>query len=127
MKKFIGLFILLTLISGCVVPWKIFSADSKFAPKPYRMGSPPKDANPDYLEGWNDGCETGLSTMNHSYYKSFYKFKQDPYKLNNERYYKAWRDSYHYCRQYSFRFVWDPLDQDRDSGPLCILCPNDLR
>jgi len=127
MKKLLPLIILL-MTTACV--GKIFSAESFLAPKPFQMKTPPKDANPDYLAGWNDGCETGLSTMTHGYYKSFYEFKQDPYKSNNPRYYKAWKDAYTYCRHYSFRFAWDSLDNSANKSldnNLCILCPNEVR
>lgn len=99
------------------------------APKPFRMGGPDKDADPEYLSGWEDGCNTGLSTMNHGYYKSFYAFKQDAYKVDNPVYYKAWKDAYTYCRQYSFRFVWDSYDRTYNKAlenNLCVLCPNEL-
>ena len=104
---------------------QIFSADNPLAPKPFRLGGPPKDSHPDYLKGWEDGCNTGLSTMVPGYYKSFYAFQQDAYKVNNPVYYKAWKDSYTYCRQYAFRYVWDTLDQSGHplESNLCVLCP----
>jgi hypothetical protein len=129
MKKVILLLILLPL-SACV--GKIFKSDSVFAPKPLLMGHPDKN-NPntpeEYTKGWDDGCETGMSTMNPGYYKSFYAFKQDPYMASNEVYYKAWKDAYTYCRQYSFRYVWEAHDRNNDKtldNPLCVLCPNEL-
>jgi hypothetical protein len=127
MFKKIALLLVILTLSACV--GKIFSSKNMFAPKPYKMGGPDKkDASPEYLEGWDDGCETGLSTMNPGYYKSFYAFKQDPYKVDNEVYYKAWKDAYTYCRQYSFRFVWDAYDRTNSKSldnPLCVLCPNE--
>ncbi len=123
MKKIGALLVLLVFISGCA--GQIFSAKNKVAPRPFGMTGPGKNAHPDYLAGWNDGCDTGLSTMVPGYYKSFYKFKQDAYMINNARYYKAWKDSYTYCRQYAFRFVWDSIDQNRETKNICVLCPND--
>ena len=128
MNKIIPLFIALFMITSCA--GKIFSSDSFFAPKPLKIGGPTKGAHPDYLAGWEDGCQTGLSTMVHGYYKSFYGYKQDPYKANNPRYYKAWKDSYTYCRHYSFRFAWDSIDNNANKSQdnnLCVLCPNELR
>lgn len=109
---------------------QIFSDTNVFAPKPLRMGSPDKNkASPEYLKGWDDGCKTGLSTMVNGYYKSFYAFKQDPYMIDNVVYYQAWKDSYTYCRQYSFRYSWDAYDRTYNKSlenPLCIICPNEL-
>lgn len=125
--KFFSIFICASFLSSCA--GQIFSEKSFFAPKPFRMGGPDKDADPMYLSGWEDGCHTGLSTMNHGYYKSFYKYKQDPYKANNPVYYKAWKDAYTYCRHYSFRFVWDSYDNAANKSldnNLCVLCPNEL-
>lgn len=93
------------------------------------MGAPPKDADPEYLQGWNDGCETGLSTMVAGSYKSFYGFKQDAYKIKDQKYYQAWKDAYNYCRQYSFRFTWDAYDRTYNKAlenNLCVICPNEL-
>ena len=63
------------------------------------------------------------------YYKTFYGYKQDPYKIDNPTYYKAWIDAYTYCRQYSFRYAWDAWDRQYNKAienPLCIICPNEL-
>jgi hypothetical protein len=128
-KKF-ALFLVIFSLSACV--GKIFSEKSFFAPKPLLMGSPDKsnpNTPPEYTQGWDDGCQTGLSTMNPGYYKSFYAFKQDPYKADNEVYYKAWKDAYTYCRQYSFRYVWEAYDRNNAKAldnNLCVLCPNEL-
>lgn len=122
-----ALIIIITLpLTSCA--GKIFSDDSIFAPKPLRMRGPDtKKGSPDYLEGWDDGCKTGLSTMNPGFYKSFYGYKIDPYKVSNIVYYKAWRDAYTYCRQYSFRMVWDSYDRQKSNleNQLCLICPNE--
>ncbi|MCE3232040.1 MAG: hypothetical protein K0R98_297 [Rickettsiaceae bacterium] len=125
--KNIVILLITILLASCA--GKIFDEKSRFAPKPWRMGGPDREnASPEYTEGWDDGCSTGLSTMNPGYYKSFYSFKQDPYKVDNEVYYKAWKDAYTYCRQYSFRFVWDAYDRTNNKSldnNLCVLCPNE--
>jgi hypothetical protein len=123
------LLLVICCITGCA--GKIFNSKSMFAPKPFRMGGPARDGStdPDYLSGWDDGCETGMSTMVQGYYKSFYAFKQDPYMVSNPVYYKAWKDSYDYCRHYAFRFAWDSYDRNNSKAldnPLCVLCPNEL-
>src|SRR4051812_30823475 len=109
-KKPTFVIITVTMLAGC--EGKYFSDDSIFAPKPLKIGGPDKKkGSPDYLQGWDDGCKTGLSTMVNGYYKSFYGYKQDPYKIDNPIYYKAWIDAYTYCRQYSFRYSWDAWDR----------------
>lgn len=128
MRAFAVILIVLISVTGC--RGKFISEKSITAPKPFGMGGPPKDADPLYLQGWDDGCETGLSTMVTGFYKTHYEFKQDPYKANNPVYYKAWKDSYTYCRQYAFRFTWDSIDNNANKSldnNLCILCPNELR
>ncbi len=134
MKFIIKLFILMICMEFCLSACtdQVFSDDSFMAPTPAGMGKPAKDAPPDYTEGWNDGCKTGLSTMNQGYYKSFYTYKQNYKKADNLLYYQAWKDAYTYCRQYSFRYTWDALDRRRNQGllsvtPLCVLCPNEVR
>ncbi len=122
------LLLVVVSITGC--RGKILPVKGVTAPRPFGMGSPPADADPLYLSGWNDGCDTGLSAMVTGYYKSHYQFTQDPYKANNPVYYKAWKDAYTYCNQYAFRFIWDPIDNNNNKSqdnPLCVLCPNELR
>lgn len=128
MRKLIVIFMVI-LLSGCY-NFGTFSPNSIFAPKPFRMGKPDKNADPIYTKGWNDGCQTGMSTMIQGYYKSFYKYAQDPELVEDKMYYQAWKDSYTYCRQYAFRMSWDPIDKAKGNkgfdNPLCILCPNEF-
>lgn len=121
MKQFRSLFVscvLLTVLAAC-------AGQDLYKPRHPLMGKPAENAAPEYLSGWNDGCDTGLSTMNPSFYKAFYKFKQDPDMFANPVYYKAWKDAYTYCRHYSFRYVWDALDRNYNkplNNRLCVLC-----
>jgi len=124
--KFIILPLLLIAISSC--GGKIFSEDNIFAPTPLLQGTPDKDASEEYKKGWDDGCKTGMSMMVNGYYKSFYGFKQDPYMVENPVYYKAWKDSFTYCKQYAFKYTWDAYDKTSNKAldnPLCIICPNE--
>ena len=128
MKIIFAIFLIFMLVA---CRGQVFSEKSMLAPLPAGMGYPPKDSPPDYLEGWYDGCYTGLSTMNQEIYKSFYGYKQNVDKADNIIYYQAWRDAYTYCRHYSFRYVWNPLDKKRTKGLLtdkdiCVLCPDEF-
>src|SRR4051812_3248108 len=119
MRKYWKILLILLVsftLGGCA--GQIFSPDSPFAPRPAGMTGPSPDSPPDYLQGWNDGCDTGLGTMVSGYYKSFYQFKQDQTMISNPVYYKAWKDAYTYCRHYSFRYTWAPYDKKDDFGPL---------
>lgn len=118
------------LLSGCYGPFLMKLAggengtiDEMNAPLPKGMGRPDKSAGPEYLKGWDDGCKTGLSTMNLGAYKAFYQYTMSPELYNNARYYRAWKDAYTYCRQYSFKWTMEPLDRQYDkTGKLCIIC-----
>lgn len=119
-------FLMLFILSGCL--GKVFKSDNPLAPIPAGLGKPAENGSEEYKMGWADGCETGLSTMVTGYYKSFYFFKQNSNMVENPEYYKAWKDSYTYCRQYSFRYSWDSFDaKKKQFGPLCLICPNELR
>lgn len=119
--------ILLLIISASVVVGcrgKTFSDKNFFAPRYLRLGSPDPNAPPDYLDGWNDGCESGKGTMVQSYHKMFYGYKRDHSRDNNPMYYKAWKDAYTYCRQYAFRYSWAAYDDKpfKMGNPLCLFC-----
>jgi hypothetical protein len=62
----------------------------------------PKNDMPEYTQGWQEGCESGMSGMTNSFYSSFYTFKQDKTMMKNEIYYKAWKDSYDYCKGFVY-------------------------
>ena len=116
-------FIISVSLAGCL------QNQNFYKPRPAGMGGPPKDAPVNYRTGWEDGCETGMSTMVLGYYKSFYKYKIDVKMKDDPAYYKAWKDAYTYCRQYTFRYTWFALDNytgAENNNPLCVLCPNEF-
>jgi hypothetical protein len=58
-----------------------------------------KKSTPDFLQGWYDGCETGVHSGDNSFYKMFFKSnKQDGWKMvNSKDYATAWRYAYWVC------------------------------
>lgn len=91
-----------------------FSACVK--PKPFKMAGTP-DGPPQFQRGWEDGCESGMATESNTYYKSFYKFKQDPYAVTDPMYYGAWFDAFRYCRDYVDKWTFDALDAPSITDP----------
>lgn len=68
---------------------------------------PPGDNStlpPLYLEGWKDGCHTGVHTNTAIIYKPFFGWKQDPIKAQNRVYYKGWKDAFDYCQRYIWQY-----------------------
>tara|TARA_B100001564_G_C20658505_1_gene680424 strand:- start:1204 stop:1722 length:519 start_codon:yes stop_codon:yes gene_type:complete len=62
----------------------------------------PKDAPPNFQQGWIDGCKSGLGAMTNSFYKAFYEFTQDPVLRKDPVYYKTWKDTFTFCRHYAY-------------------------
>ena len=83
-------------------------------PVPFRLADTP-DGPPNFKQGWEDGCETGLATESTTFYKSFYKFKQDPYQITDPLYFETWVDAYRYCRDYVDKWSFDSFDK---AGPM---------
>jgi hypothetical protein len=83
-------FIILTIFSCGRTPGK---APSKF----YQQDL--KNASPDFKQGWEDGCETGMSSGSNSFNQMFYKVnKQDGYKFTYSSDYKtAWSNAFWFC------------------------------
>lgn len=75
----------------------------------------PKDAPAVYKKAWRDGCETGLSSMTNTAYKTFYSFKMNKKLRSNPNYYKTWKDLYNFCRHYAYGIV--RLGGDRSRRP----------
>lgn len=76
-------------------------------PRPFGMAYAPSDAPPMYQDGWEDGCSSGLAAYGNDVYKAFYSYKQDVQKIKDRTYYKAWIDSFNYCRAYVNRYLID--------------------
>lgn len=68
-------------------------------------GPPPgKEYTPLYVEGWKDGCHTGVSATANYWYKMYYGFKQDPIKAQDRVYYKGWKDAFTYCNRWIYQW-----------------------
>lgn len=100
MRNFYIIFISLFLLSAC------YNAPDKLKPAPWIFSeNMPQDAPNVYKKGWQDGCESGLSSMTNTFYKTFYSFKQDSKLLQNATYYKVWKDTYTFCRHYAYGII----------------------
>jgi hypothetical protein len=94
--KHLHIFILLITLSGC------YSAPDPLKPMSWLFKQMPQDAPNNYKRGWKDGCETGMSSMTNTFYKTFYSFKQDKKLRTDPVYYTAWKDSSTFCRHYVY-------------------------
>ncbi len=70
--------------------------------KPYEA---PVGAPPDYTLGWEHGCKSGFAAFGADFHKTLYEFTQDVSMINNPTYFKAWTDSFNYCRAYINRYL----------------------
>lgn len=83
-------------LSGC------YNAPESVKPGSILFKQMPKDGPNDFKRGWRDGCESGLSSMTNTAFKTFYSFKQDPQLRKKPMYYKTWKDTYTFCRHYIY-------------------------
>ncbi len=86
------------LTSACSgAPWMRSMMDGP----PKRKGMQDEEYPPLYVKGWQDGCETGISSNTTSVAKFFYAYKQDAKLVMNDIYYRGWKDSFDYCQRYT--------------------------
>lgn len=93
------LILILLLISSC---------DPRIAQylpeRPHRSIIPAleNEASPDFIQGWKDGCESGMSAGSNSFYKMFYRInKVDGFKMvKSGDYNTAWNNAWWYCVRY---------------------------
>ncbi|TAE82361.1 MAG: hypothetical protein EAZ74_02380 [Alphaproteobacteria bacterium] len=57
---------------------------------------------PEYQLGWQDGCDTGISSKSGFLYKIMYGFRKRPEFGNNELYKIAWNEGHTYCQNMMF-------------------------
>ncbi|MBL0317791.1 MAG: hypothetical protein IPP74_00545 [Alphaproteobacteria bacterium] len=86
-------------------------------PVPLWIGKTPTNADPMFNMGWKDGCESGLASVSNSFYKTFYKFRQQAHLIENNTYYGAWFDSFRYCRDYTDKWTFESWDRAENTDP----------
>ena len=57
------------------------------------------DHDPDFVQGWRDGCQTGEAVYGNHVTKAVRGFVRDANMVGNPAYESAWYDAYHFCRQ----------------------------
>tara|TARA_B100001564_G_scaffold347324_1_gene347956 strand:+ start:126 stop:449 length:324 start_codon:yes stop_codon:yes gene_type:complete len=83
----------LLVLSGChnVPMWKYDMFKRPYGNKPYPA---------EYIQGWQDGCESGAEASATHFYRLKYEFRQDWSMLNNTLYVSGWESAYNHCRKY---------------------------
>jgi hypothetical protein len=96
--KYTSLFIAIALqfLSACV-------------PTPSGLTRNP-DGPPDFVNGYHDGCDSGLAAFGNTYYKTFYKFTKRFENEDDELYQNGWEKGYQYCRQYAMKWTHGPFN-----------------
>lgn len=103
---------LIVMLSGCsgfslsdysfkspLPPWQRWMEKG---PPGYTDGT--KKYDPDYVDGWIDGCHTGIGAVAPVFYAQFYTFSQDPLRAQEPIYYKGWKDALDYCNRYTYEY-----------------------
>ena len=87
---------LICMTAGC------YNTPTALKPGAWMLDQVPKNAPPNFKQGWLDGCQTGLASMTNSYYKTFWHFTQSATLRRDPLYYKTWVDTYNFCRHYAY-------------------------
>lgn len=87
---------------GCIL---LTACTTDLRPMGYLMKQMPKVAPVEYQLGWKEGCESGIAAMSNDFFRAFYRYTQSVELVHNEVYYKAWKDSFNYCRSYAYGMV----------------------
>ncbi len=87
----------ITTLCGCTY----FHAGFGWGIKPPETAFEPPPGPPIYQQGFREGCESGYKGYGSSFNKLFGSWKQDPELVENEMYYRIWKDAYLYCANYA--------------------------
>lgn len=95
------------LISGCSNETAKLSLNQLDFLKPahFVFNQMPSDADVIYKQGWQDGCNSGISTFSNEFYKTFYSYQVKEGLMHRTNYQRAWETAYHYCRGYVYGIV----------------------
>lgn len=58
-----------------------------------------------FMQGWKDGCETGISAASNAYQRQFYHFNQNSDLAQDNTYYTGWKSAFTYCSRYVFQYL----------------------
>lgn len=78
----------------------------------------PQNATENYKRGWKDGCRSGLGNMTNSWYRTFHRWTQDPVLIKDPTYYKAWKDTYTFCRHYAYGIMRQSNTRSRNQNAI---------
>jgi hypothetical protein len=69
----------------------------------------PEGTPPEYIKGYQDGCESASNTYSGVFYKHMrlFDFTLDPKLVDNKVYYQIWNDAFVYCSVF-----WEGLNND---------------
>ncbi len=83
LKKTAALSVALIALSGC---------------RPFWVQTVTPDGPPEYVLGWEDGCDSGLSAEGSWDYKLMFGFKKRPEMASSDQYKQGWNEGFSYCR-----------------------------
>ncbi len=75
-------------------------ASSLSACKPLALYMTNVEGPPEYVAGYEDGCDSGISAGGTIMQRITHPFKKDPEKLDNSLYKMGWNEGFSYCRFY---------------------------
>ncbi len=103
----ISFLVVALLISGCSNETAKTSLNQLDFLKPahFVFNQMPSNADIIYKQGWQDGCNSGISTFSNEFYKTFYSFQMKEALMRRTNYQRAWETAYHYCRGYVYGIV----------------------
>lgn len=95
MKKKVVALVLLVVMSGCT---------SK-ALDIYGMPHAPKYGPPEYIQGWKEGCQTGMTSYGSYYLRYRYRANVNGSMMANPMYSKGWELGANYCQYYASTYL----------------------
>ncbi|MBL6784672.1 MAG: hypothetical protein ISQ32_00010 [Rickettsiales bacterium] len=87
----------------------LVTASCSFSPYTIHL---PQEGSYQLVQGVRDGCDTAHSSRGNSFYRTFYKFKQDPTLIEDDEYYHSWYRGYIYCFHIVNRRAFKAIDSD---------------
>lgn len=69
------------------------------------MPKPPTEGPPEYIAGWEDGCQTGMTAYSTTMLRTFHTAQVNAPMMSNTNYNKGWRLGNRYCNYYTSRYL----------------------
>lgn len=104
----------ITSLAGLILVIGLLSACQNSKLNITGIPHPPTEGPQEYIIGWQQGCETGMTAYSNSYLRNQYQVRVNSQMMQNPHYQKGWEIGQTYCSYYISSYLSNKELADKD-------------